>query len=123
MQTCSTQALELIAAYLKALADPLRLQILSLIRDHARPVKDIVEATGASQPTVSKHLGLLRRAGIVVTERHANLAFYRIRDPRLCDLCDLLQETVVNKVSGDQQAMGLQGLAEPGNEEGRRESL
>ncbi|MDK2973489.1 MAG: hypothetical protein PWP23_3244 [Candidatus Sumerlaeota bacterium] len=98
------EAFDLIAGHLKALADPLRLRILDQIREEPHYVKDIVAAVGAAQPTVSKHLGILRRAGIVDTERNGTLVRYRIRDERLCDLCDLLMETVVNRIQRDKSA-------------------
>lgn len=106
MATMQGEAFELIAAHLKALADPLRLRILDAIRYNPKYVKEIVELVEASQPTVSKHLGILRRAGIVQTERNGTLVRYRIRDERLCDLCDILQETVVNRITRDSLAIG-----------------
>lgn len=101
-------AFELVAAHLKALADPLRLRLMAHLRARPRPVKDLVERLGASQPTVSKHLGILRRAGLVVAERDGTLVRYRIRDPRLCDLCDLLHETALNRIANDGKAFGRQ---------------
>ncbi|MBX3729399.1 MAG: winged helix-turn-helix transcriptional regulator [Candidatus Sumerlaeia bacterium] len=104
MSHFTDEAFQLIAAHLKALADPLRLRILDQIRDEPKYVKDIVRAVAATQPTVSKHLGILRRAGIVETERNGTLVQYRIRDPRVCELCDLLMETVVRRLERDSSA-------------------
>ena len=112
MTFSNCEAFHIIASHLKALADPLRLQILDFIRYEAHCVKDIVEVTGVSQPTVSKHLGILRRAGIVSTERRGTLVLYQIRDPRLCDLCDLLQETVLNRINKDRSAFSAEHRAE-----------
>lgn len=63
-----------------ALADPVRLHLLSLISsagDDGACVCDLVEPVGRSQPTVSHHLKVLRDAGLVTAERRGTWAWYR----------------------------------------------
>lgn len=72
---------ETMAKLLKAVAEPARLQLLSLI--HASPsgeacVCDFIEPLGLSQPTVSHHLKVLTEAGILVRERRASWAYFRV---------------------------------------------
>ncbi len=72
---------ETLAKLLKAVADPARLQLLSLI--HASPsgevcVCDLVEPLALSQPTVSHHLKVLTDAGILARERRASWAYFRL---------------------------------------------
>ena len=105
MKFNNDRAFDIMASHLKALADPLRLRILYEIREEPKYVKDIVAALDTSQPTISKHLGILRRAGIVDTERLGTLVRYAIRDERLCDLCDLLHETVLNRIMHENEMM------------------
>jgi DNA-binding transcriptional ArsR family regulator len=50
----------------EAIAEPSRRLILDLLRDGERPAGDLVDATGLSQPGVSKHLKMLREAGLSV---------------------------------------------------------
>ncbi|GAA5032727.1 metalloregulator ArsR/SmtB family transcription factor [Terrabacter aeriphilus] len=77
------------AALLKALADPVRLQLLSIIG--AAPgqeacVCDMTDAVQVSQPTVSHHLRTLVEAGILSRERRGTWAWFRLRPDALDDV-------------------------------------
>ena len=74
-------AAETSAALLKAVADPVRLQLLSAIRataDGEACVCDLTPVVGLSQPTVSHHLKVLRDAGLVDVERRGLWSFYYV---------------------------------------------
>jgi DNA-binding transcriptional ArsR family regulator len=75
---------------LQVLAEPRRLQILDLLRDGERPVGELVEGIGLSQPAVSKHLRVLRDAGLVEARADAQRRLYRIRPQPLAELDDWL---------------------------------
>lgn len=60
-----------------ALAEPRRREILSFLADTERPVGDIVVAFSADQPSVSKHLGVLRQVGLVRVRRVGRHRMYR----------------------------------------------
>jgi DNA-binding transcriptional ArsR family regulator len=77
-------------AALEALAEPRRLQILDLLRDGERPVGDLVDGLGISQPAVSKHLRVLKDAGLVEARADAQRRLYRIRPEPLAELDDWL---------------------------------
>ena len=62
-----------------ALAEPNRRQLVSLLRGHELPVGALVDRTGMSQPSVSKHLRVLREAGLVAVRRDAQQRLYRLR--------------------------------------------
>ncbi len=62
----------------EVLAEPKRRQILDLLRDGERPVGDLVEALALAQPGVSKHLRVLREAGLVSSRVDAQRRLYRI---------------------------------------------
>jgi ArsR family transcriptional regulator len=68
------------AAVAKALGDPVRLQLVDLLRKHAGKVCvcELVPLFDLSQPTVSHHLGVLREAGIVGSERRGLWAYYYV---------------------------------------------
>jgi DNA-binding transcriptional ArsR family regulator len=62
-----------------ALGEPRRRQILTLLADAPRTsVNDLVEALGLPQPAVSKHLGVLRKVGLVTVEKDGNRRFYAL---------------------------------------------
>ena len=76
----------------KALADPARLRLLSLITSAGREVCvcDLASMFELSQPTISYHLKLLREAGLVDSERRGTWVFYRPRHENLKRLSVLL---------------------------------
>lgn len=70
----------------EVLADPTRRRILDALRLQERPVNDLVEILGASQPGVSKHLRVLREAGLVEVRRDAQRRLYRVRPEPLQEI-------------------------------------
>ena len=68
------------------LADPSRRRILDLLREEERPVGELVELLAASQPAVSKHLRVLREAGLVEVRIDAQRRLYRVRPEPLRDV-------------------------------------
>jgi DNA-binding transcriptional ArsR family regulator len=77
-------------AALQVLAEPRRVQILDLLRDRERPVGELVARLGVSQPAVSKHLRVLRDAGLVEARADAQRRLYRIRTEPLAELDEWL---------------------------------
>jgi DNA-binding transcriptional ArsR family regulator len=67
-------------------AEPNRRRILDLLRDRERPVGDLVDRLSMSQPAVSKHLRVLRDAGLVDVRGDAQRRIYRLRLTPLKDL-------------------------------------
>lgn len=80
------------ARILKAIAHPTRLQIIYLIREKRPCVRAMEQALGLAQPNISQHLSLLRNIGIVEAEREGNQVCYRIKDPTVLKLLDVLSD-------------------------------
>jgi len=81
-----------LAVLLKAVADPVRLQLLSIIRaadSQEACVCDLTSAVGLSQPTVSHHLKVLADAGLLTRERRASWAWYTVVPGRLADVASI----------------------------------
>src|SRR3954466_14196137 len=70
----------------EVLAEPNRRRILDLLRDAERPVGELVDALAISQPAVSKHLRVLRDAGLVEVRADAQRRMYRVRPAPLADI-------------------------------------
>jgi DNA-binding transcriptional ArsR family regulator len=68
------------------LAEPTRRRILDLIRDEERPVNELVATLAISQPGVSKHLRVLREAGLVEVRTDAQRRLYRVRPEPLAEI-------------------------------------
>jgi DNA-binding transcriptional ArsR family regulator len=77
-------------AAFQVLAEPRRLAILELLRDGERPVGELVPHLGVSQPAVSKHLRVLKAAGLVDARQDAQRRLYRIRPEPLAELDEWL---------------------------------
>jgi DNA-binding transcriptional ArsR family regulator len=78
------------ASIFEVLAEPSRREILDLLRTGERPVNDLVEQLRLTQPTVSKHLKVLRGAGLVEVRQDAQRRWYRLRLEPLTELDDWL---------------------------------
>lgn len=82
-----------LAGVLKAMADPGRLRLLSLIASHAGGeacVCDLTEPLGLSQPTVSHHLKVLHTAGLLHREKRGVWVYYRTRPEALAVLAEII---------------------------------
>jgi DNA-binding transcriptional ArsR family regulator len=74
------------ASTFDVLAEPTRRRILDLLRDTERPVNELVASLNASQPGVSKHLRVLREAGLVEVRTDAQRRLYRVRPEPLAEI-------------------------------------
>ena len=79
------------AATFEVLAEESRRRILDLLIERELPVGDLVERLALSQPTVSKHLKVLRDAGLVDSRTDAQRRIYRVRTEPLREIDDWLQ--------------------------------
>jgi len=75
---------------LQVLGEPSRQAILDLLRDGERPVGELVDQLSLSQPAVSKHLRVLKEAGLVEARADGQRRLYRIRPEPLAELDDWL---------------------------------
>lgn len=73
-------------AALQALSEPHRMAILSMLADGERPAGDFVDALPIAQPTVSKHLSVLREAGLVTVRKDAQRRMYSLNPKPLAEL-------------------------------------
>lgn len=79
------------SAAFEILAEPNRRRILDLLRLEERPVGDLVGELGVSQPAVSKHLRVLREAGLVEVRSDAQRRLYRVRAEPLRAVAEWLE--------------------------------
>ena len=84
-----------VAAYFSVLSEPTRLKIMHAVCDEERSVSQIVEATGATQTNVSRHLNLMYRSGVLSRRRDGNQILYRVADATMVELC----RTVCNRIA------------------------
>ncbi|HLF90330.1 MAG TPA: metalloregulator ArsR/SmtB family transcription factor [Anaerolineales bacterium] len=82
-----------------ALADPSRILILYLLSEGALNVNTLVERLDLPQPTVSRHLKVLRERGLVSAERDGQSVYYSLADHRVIDALDLLRKVLGERLT------------------------
>lgn len=93
----SPEALLLVASRFKVLAEPMRLQILQILKNGEASVNELTEAVASTQPNVSKHLRVLQDEELVARRQVGNNVFYRISDKTVFKLCDVVCGSLKNK--------------------------
>ncbi|MDB6131763.1 MAG: transcriptional regulator, ArsR family [Verrucomicrobiales bacterium] len=101
----SDTALELIATRFRALAEPMRLRLLNLLMQGEQTVGQLVEASGSSQANVSKHLALLRDAGMVGVRKEGLSSVCFIADPIVNELCDMMCRRLREEMEGKAKSL------------------
>jgi len=112
----SDELLNRIAEVLKAMADPTRLKILHSLHHGERCVSDILEVVGGSQANVSKHLSVLKRAGLVDCRREGLNVFYRIMDEGVFTICRNVCDSLEVRIDREHQTI-LEGRQQMEREE------
>ena len=93
----------------QALADPKRILILYALSEGPMNVTELTEALNVPQPTVSRHLKVLRERRLVLTEREGTSVRYSLSDARVIEALDTMRAVLVGGLT--QQARLAQGLS------------
>ncbi|WP_199184383.1 metalloregulator ArsR/SmtB family transcription factor [Cryobacterium sp. Y62] len=95
MLSSGLPAAQLKSDLFKALGHPLRVQVLEQLVAGERSVGSLAEALGCELSHLSQQLGVLRRAGVVVTRREGNSIFYALRDQGAVELLTAAKRMVL----------------------------
>ncbi len=76
----------------KGLSHPIRLKALCVLGDQEMSVNDLAVACETSQSNISQHLSILRQCGILATRKESTFVHYRINDPRMIQLINLMRD-------------------------------
>ncbi|NPE07958.1 MAG: winged helix-turn-helix transcriptional regulator [Asgard group archaeon] len=85
--------------FFKALADPIRLEIIDFLANGEKCVCEIVEQLTIIQPLVSRHLRILRESGIVTDRRDGTKKMYKLSNKKIKELIDLLDHNLLEELS------------------------
>jgi DNA-binding transcriptional ArsR family regulator len=88
------------ADFFKALAHPIRIRLLELLRAHENSVQELQAALGLDQSTVSQQLAVLRAKNVVVARKEGTTVRYAVRDPLVGDLLDVARRIFNNQLAG-----------------------
>jgi ArsR family transcriptional regulator len=83
----------------RAMASTTRIEIVHLLRQGPQRVSDMAQATLHPQSTVSRHLAVLRNAGVVTAKRHGAEVIYEIANPKIADICNLMREVLAEEAA------------------------
>jgi len=106
MRELSPETLELVAERFKVLSVPTRLRLLQALRGGERSVSELVERTGSAQANVSRHLGILRRHGMVERRKDGVSVLYRVADPLIFELCELVCDRLEAELRERREVLG-----------------
>ena len=101
--------IELIAERFSTLSEPTRIKLLDQLREGEATVLELTELIGTTQQNVSKHLGVLQRAGIVARRKQGNYAYYRIVDEGVFSLCEAVCGSLQRRIESLHQLVGDAG--------------
>lgn len=90
---------------LTALADANRIRILMRLRAGPCTIGTLADHIGLAQPSISKHIAVLKRAGLVLVRRDGTQAFCSAADPAVYDLCSIVCDGVVRHLRKEQDAL------------------
>ncbi|MDD4325106.1 MAG: metalloregulator ArsR/SmtB family transcription factor [Candidatus Bathyarchaeia archaeon] len=89
------------ATVFHALADPIRLEIIEYLRDGEKCVCEIVPHLNLIQPLISRHLKILRDAGLVRCRKDGTKRMYSIVDQKICAVVDTLNRELLKTLSSE----------------------
>ncbi len=90
----------------QTLANPIRLEILSHLRDGEKRVNELAELTELNQANISQHLSILRSKGLVTARRDGTNIYYRIANSKIIRACDLIREVLIEQAAEHAQLVG-----------------
>lgn len=97
--TLQLEITQLEANFCAALSDPNRLLVLYALNEKPLNVTELTNELGLSQPTMSRHLKVLRERGLVYTVRSGTVITYHLSDPRLIQALDLLRNVMRERLT------------------------
>ena len=93
------EALEQVARRFAVLAEPMRLRLIQALFAGEKNVTELVAATGGTQANISRHLQTLTAAHILARRKAGLQVFYKIADPTIPKLCDLVCGSIEKSLS------------------------
>lgn len=117
MKGLDDRATQQIATYFQALSERTRLKLLFALRGGELNVSELTESSGCSQANVSKHMAHLTNAGFVERESRGTSVYYRVSDPDIFALCDLVSGKIADLMAAQR---AIQTVLRNVSEKGKR---
>ena len=101
----SSELYQLQADVCKAIAHPTRIEILQLLREGERCVCEIFPAMKIEQPNVSRHLSVLKKAGILSSRKEGLKVIYMVNDQRIYQALELITDILREQLNSKQNVL------------------
>ena len=85
----------------KSLANPIRIEILNLLKGGEKTVTDLANTIGVNQANLSQHLTILRSKKIVEARREGNSVYYSLYNPRIIEACNILRQILQEQIEAE----------------------
>ncbi|MBM4131363.1 winged helix-turn-helix transcriptional regulator, partial [bacterium] len=86
----------------KTLANPKRLEILEILKEHAEiSVNELSELLEIPKANTSQHLAVLRQAGVVATRKDGINVYYSLRSPKISEACALTRQILIERLEAN----------------------
>jgi ArsR family transcriptional regulator len=78
----------------RAMSHAIRLEIVHLLREGPKHVSELAQSAGRPQAMISRHLAMLRNAGVIINQRQGQEVYYQIANPKFLSVCDLMRQVL-----------------------------
>ncbi len=85
------------------MANPKRLQILSLLKEGELSVGEMVKAMGIAKANLSQHLSIMKQQGILVARREGTAIYYRLATPKITAACSIMREVLLQLLQDQEE--------------------
>jgi len=83
----------------KIFSNPVRLEILNLLRDKELSVSELIEKTKLSQANISQHLSIMKSKDIVTSNRKGKNIYYKLTNPKIVVASDIIKEVLTERLT------------------------
>ena len=87
----------------KVFSNPIRLEILNILRDKELSVSELVRKTELSQANISQHLSIMKSKGIVDSERNGKNIYYNLSNHKIIKAFDIIKEVLTERLEKNQK--------------------
>ena len=89
----------------KIFSNPIRLEILNLLRDKEMSVTELIKMSKLSQVNISQHLSIMKAKGIVVSQREGKMIYYKLSNPKIIKAFDIIREVLTERLEKNRKIL------------------
>ena len=89
----------------KIFSNPIRLEILNLLRDKEMSVTELIKMSKLSQVNISQHLSIMKSKGIVVSQREGKMIYYKLSNPKIIKAFDIIREVLTERLEKNREIL------------------